>query len=208
MRNCSQIVSIALVVLACSGMGQAATKRLQNKKEEEMRVVTKTLEAPITYKLTADVGRGRVARGTQGKAGYDKKTYRVSFKDGKPVSKELVREERVEPIPGTILIGPQGFKASRGSFFRRSVMTMYATSYLGSVGGSGRTATGRKATYGVVAVDPRVIPLGSLLYVEGYGVALACDTGGAIKGNRIDLCFDSESAPGWGTRYVKVHILR
>jgi len=84
----------------------------------------------------------------------------------------------------------------------------YDTSQQTIPGGSGITATGVPAEYGIVAVDPRVIPLGTYVFIEGYGVALAADTGGAIKGNRIDLCFDSRSeALAFGRRKVKVHIL-
>ena len=57
------------------------------------------------------------------------------------------------------------------------------------VTGTGRTYLGLKAERGIVAVDPRVIPLGARVHVEGYGEALAADIGSAIKGNRIDLCF-------------------
>jgi 3D (Asp-Asp-Asp) domain-containing protein len=59
-----------------------------------------------------------------------------------------------------------------------------------------------------VAVDPRVIPLRSRLYVEGYGLAIAGDTGRAIKGNRIDLGFNTyREAMRFGRRSVIVHIL-
>lgn len=59
-----------------------------------------------------------------------------------------------------------------------------------------------------VAVDPSVIPLGTLVNVEGYGVALALDTGGAIKGNIIDVHFDNVTqCIQWGRRQVKVTIL-
>lgn len=59
-----------------------------------------------------------------------------------------------------------------------------------------------------VAVDPNVIPLGTLVNVEGYGVALALDTGGAIKGNIIDVHFDNVAqCRQWGRRQVKVTIL-
>lgn len=58
---------------------------------------------------------------------------------------------------------------------------------------------------GIVAVDPNVIPMGTKLYVEGYGEAIAADQGGAIKGNRIDLFFDSKwEANTWGMKKVKV----
>jgi 3D (Asp-Asp-Asp) domain-containing protein len=76
-------------------------------------------------------------------------------------------------------------------------------------GGTGRTSLGHRAKFGHVAVDPKVIPLGSLLYIEGYGFALASDTGGAIKGNRIDLCYNSRAqAFQFGRRKVKVHVLK
>ena len=74
-------------------------------------------------------------------------------------------------------------------------LTMLTTGYNGAEmgGGGSRTATGMRVGYGAIAVDPRVIPLGSKLYVEGYGYGFACDTGGAIKGNHIDLAFNSVS---------------
>lgn len=91
-----------------------------------------------------------------------------------------------------------------------AVMTMEATAYLPSDGdGYGITATGIPATYGVAAVDPAVIPLGSRLYIPGYGEAIAADTGGAIYGYRIDLCMESYSeAMNFGRRDVTVYVLR
>lgn len=62
---------------------------------------------------------------------------------------------------------------------------------------------------GIVAVDPNVIPMGTKLYVEGYGEAIAADQGGAIKGNRIDLFFDSKwEANTWGIKPVRVTVYR
>ena len=88
-----------------------------------------------------------------------------------------------------------------------------ATAYTASCAGcSGITATGinLKANPGlkVIAVDPNVIPLGSKVYVEGYGYAVAGDTGGAIKGNKIDLFVANHSdAIAFGRKQVKVTIL-
>ena len=71
------------------------------------------------------------------------------------------------------------------------------------------TATGIPATYGVVAVDPGVIPLGTRLYIPGYGEAVAADTGGAINGYKIDLCMESyEECMNFGRRTITVYVLQ
>lgn len=77
------------------------------------------------------------------------------------------------------------------------------------VGCNGTTATGTAAKKGVIAVDPSVIPLGTRVYIPGYGVAVAQDTGGAIKGSRVDVCYATKAeALGWGVRNVPVYILQ
>ena len=88
-------------------------------------------------------------------------------------------------------------------------LIMVATAYSPEEPGlNDSTASGLKATRGIAAVDPAVIPLGTRLHVEGYGYALAADTGSAIKGMRIDLCFDTlEECRAYGRRTVKVEIL-
>ena len=93
----------------------------------------------------------------------------------------------------------------------RCLENVVATGYSAGVAGGGLsnwTATGVRCTYGAVAVDPRVIPLGSKLYIEGYGYGFACDTGGAIKGKHIDLAFDSPGAAmNHGKTRVRLWIL-
>ena len=91
-----------------------------------------------------------------------------------------------------------------------NVSTIYAGNSFNSDGSRGTTATGRPAGQGIVAVDPKVIPLGTRVYVEGYGEAIAADVGGAIKGNKIDLCFEWSNArirQEFGRRNVTVYIL-
>ena len=94
------------------------------------------------------------------------------------------------------------------------VLTMEATAYGPDCAGcSGVSATGMNLksspTPKVIAVDPSVIPLGSRVWVEGYGEAIAGDTGGAINGNKIDVLFptEAEAASNWGRRTVQVKIL-
>lgn len=107
----------------------------------------------------------------------------------------------------------RGNYPSRGYFSGRRIITMNATAYTADPaenGGnrSGRTAIGLKIGHGVVAVDPRVIPLGTRLFIEGYGHAVAADTGGAIKGHKIDLgCDTKRQMRKIGRRRVNVHIL-
>lgn len=97
------------------------------------------------------------------------------------------------------------------------IMTVEATAYCACKSCTGKgenhpaygiTASGEKVRPGVVAVDPKIIPLGTRIWVEGYGLAAALDTGGAIKGRRIDVYFPShEEAKKWGRKTVKIRIL-
>lgn len=92
-------------------------------------------------------------------------------------------------------------------------MTVTATAYTAACNGcTGITATGidlnKDRNAKVIAVDPNVIPLGSKVYVEGYGQAIAGDTGGAIKGNKIDIHVPTKSeANKWGVRTVDITII-
>ena len=87
----------------------------------------------------------------------------------------------------------------------RVVATAYSAAEPGS---SSSTAVGSRCQKGVIAVDPSVIPLGTHVYIPGYGYAIAADTGGMINGRHIDLCFDSMSElSSWGRRVVTIVIL-
>lgn len=96
----------------------------------------------------------------------------------------------------------------------KKALKMRASAYSPQCDGGGRTATGKKPKYGYVAVDPKVIPLGTKLYIKTangswvYGYAVAEDTGGAIKGDRIDLFMNSKAeANRFGRRNVIVYVL-
>jgi uncharacterized protein YabE (DUF348 family) len=197
-----------------------------------IRVSEKVLsrKMPIPFKVVKrpnhkmDEGVQRVAR--QGESGVREKLYKVVLEDGKEVARNLVKNAVVlSPIAKIIEYGTvANFRTSRGDDVRyKKVLIMKATSYTASYDDTGKrpgdsgfgvTASGARARKGVIAVDPRVIPLGTRVYIEGlgntpdYGYAIAADTGGAIKGNIIDLYFESLSATrNWGVRRVKVYIL-
>lgn len=136
------------------------------------------------------------------------------YEDGEPVGTEIVEETVVaEPVDRIVAYGTMGVVSRGGQNYRYTAqMTMESTGYTAgkesNPNGNGLTYTGVRAVRGVVAVDPRVIPLGTWVYVEGYGPAVAADIGGAIKGYKIDLCFDALSeALYWGRRSVSVYIL-
>jgi 3D (Asp-Asp-Asp) domain-containing protein len=102
-------------------------------------------------------------------------------------------------------------KASTSSKAYKTI-TVKATAYTASCTGcSGITAIGlnlkKNPNVKAISVDPKVIPLGTKVHVEGYGTAIAADTGGAIKGNKIDVFMPSKSkALNWGRKTVKVKI--
>jgi 3D (Asp-Asp-Asp) domain-containing protein len=105
-------------------------------------------------------------------------------------------------------VAQQGFASA--VHFAGSALHMIATAYTaGCYGCTGMTASGLRAGFGVIAVDPNIIPLGTKLFIPGYGRAVAGDTGGSIRGHRIDLGFnDNGQAMAWGNRSVTVYLLR
>jgi 3D (Asp-Asp-Asp) domain-containing protein len=85
----------------------------------------------------------------------------------------------------------------------QATLTVTATAYTLQ----GHTATGAPVGYGVVAVDPSVIPLGTRMTIPGYGEGVAADTGGAIQGAVIDLWFPTAAdAANWGRRTVTISL--
>lgn len=177
----------------------------------------KTLSTPIPFKVEYEfsrtVGPGRLVTAKKGIPGRVEKVFRIHFHNGKPVSRTLVETRRTEPVSQLVLMGRYGFDTSRHKFMGSKVVEMNASAYDPSAGRGSRatfrTSTGLKAQYGVVAVDPNVIPMGTKLFIEGYGFAVAADKGSAIKGKRIDLCFNSRSQCfEFGRKKVRVHILK
>lgn len=184
---------------------------LQSANNGETRTEVEKIPYEVKYVFDRDMGAGRLKKVQFGIDGEIRRTYEVVLEDGKPVEKKLVKEERIEPTPAVFHMGKPNSRAiSRGSYTRTKVLTMESTAYTPDAGRKNptfRTSTGTRAEYGVVAVDPKVIPMGTLLYVEGYGFGIAEDTGGAIKGNIIDVCVETRAeAYKWGRREVKVHI--
>ena len=162
----------------------------------------------------------------EGTAGEKEINIKVVYKNGKEVLREVVEEKVVKkPVTRVIALGTmKELRLSRGdSVNYKKKYRMRATAYTASYRDTGKnpgdkgfglTASGTRVKrvpdgYSTVAVDPRVIPLGTKLYIEGYGYAIAEDTGSAIKGNKIDLYFNSDAqVDRWGARYVNVYVIK
>jgi len=106
-------------------------------------------------------------------------------------------------------VSRSGSTTPRGSGTLTMVATGYDSSWESNYPYYGQPSyIGLPLARGIIAVDPNVIPMGTRLYIEGYGEGIAADQGGAIKGNRIDLYFESrQEALDWGMKTVKVTIL-
>jgi 3D (Asp-Asp-Asp) domain-containing protein len=212
MRDCARS-GIVLAILAIAGTAFARGRDGTETKTEN-RVERKEIPNAVEYIFSRLVRPGRLVKSQAGKPGQVIRTYRVTLSHGKVVSKDLVKVERIEPTTTRFLMAPSGMAPDRHMFSRSRVLSMVATAYPPNPRHPwsrtrSHTASGRPAQFGFVAVDPRVVPLGSKLYVEGYGFAIAADKGGAIKGNRIDLCMETDrQCRQYGRHRVQVHILR
>lgn len=149
---------------------------------------------------------------SEGVNGEKQVTYEVVYKDGVETSRNVTSTKTIkEPKNEIVVKGTGQVYASRGgeSINYKEKINCIATAY----SGDRTTATGRSPVrnpggMSTIAVDPSFIPLGSKVYVEGYGYAIASDTGGAIKGNIIDLFLNSSSeCKSWGRRPVTVLIV-
>jgi 3D (Asp-Asp-Asp) domain-containing protein len=153
-----------------------------------------------------------------GAQGLRRRLERVVYEDGEEV-RRIAEQEWVaqEPTPKVLAYGTRiavrELSTAQGTLRYWRHLRMLATSYTAATSGKSRnhpaygiTRTGIRATLGVVAVDPRVVRLGTQLYVPGYGTALAADTGGAIKGRRIDLAYDEDNLVLW-RRWVDIYLL-
>jgi uncharacterized protein YabE (DUF348 family) len=182
--------------------------------------VTDVVEEPVQFavvtKKDKSLEKGKEKTLTKGKTGLVSKQYEVLLENGKEVARKLISEQQIaEKQDKVVAVGTKdvSLQVSRGEETGKEFYVT-ATAYTAYCNGcSGRTATGLnlRANPGmkVIAVDPRVIPLGTKVFVEGYGYAVAADTGGAIKGYKIDLFMPSKAdAYRWGRKKVKMKILR
>ena len=156
-----------------------------------------------------------------GQEGLRQEIFRITYEDGREVQRTFLGERVVrEPVDQVFYYGTRivirTLETPDGPILYWRKIRVWATSYYPSTCDKspddptyGITYTGKRATRGIIAVDPRVIPLHTRMYVPGYGFGAAEDIGGAVKGRHVDLCFDDEDRGKglWETHYVDVYLL-
>jgi 3D (Asp-Asp-Asp) domain-containing protein len=158
------------------------------------------------------LGQGEENILQEGQNGRKRVTVDMISIDGQLAGKEIVDSQLINEMQPLIRhVGTkETVEINTGSISKyKAVYTMVATAYLPTDGnGECITKMGTWARRGEIAVDPNVIPLGTVVYIPGYGVATAEDTGGDILGNRIDLCMeDYNECMAFGRRTILVYIL-
>lgn len=182
-------------------------------------VIEKPIEFDTVYRYDPNSPHDEKSLVQAGSSGSVRREYRVRLINGQEVKRELVTETVTPSTEEIFLVGtyvaqtptatprPVVF-APPGDLNCTLTLNVYATWYTAaSAGGSGTTATGTGVYKGIVAVDPRVIPLGTHMYIPGYGYGVAADTGSGIIGNMIDLGYSSDDVFDWRTRWVDICIL-
>lgn len=189
----------------------------------EEKIIIENQEVPFTVQTVYDENLeiGKIETVQKGTYGKKEVSYKIVLNDGKSISKSVVLEKvLMEPKNEIIKKGTKDFiVTSRGEVKRfKKSLQMVASAYTAGVEstgknpgdkGYGKTAMGTTVRSGVVAVDPKVIPLGTKLYIDSMDMlAVAEDTGGAIKGNKIDIYISELSkAKKFGKRNIKVYVL-
>lgn len=180
----------------------------------EQKIDRQVVTIPFEKKEKKDNQLKKGEKKVEKKGEKGKKIYELvmELKNGKPVSqpkKRLIKE--IQPVEELVAVGTKEETETADSENESAPksgkkLVVQATAYTSS--GGSRTADGSIPKRGTVAVDPSVIPLGTRMYIPGYGYGVAQDTGGAVKGNIIDVYMNSESeCRQWGRKTITITIL-
>ncbi|MCR6545228.1 3D domain-containing protein [Dehalobacterium formicoaceticum] len=207
------IESKDLVQPALSQLVQKETPIVINRIKEELITKKQALAYQVEKKNDASLERGKRRVVQKGQNGVREDTIKVTYQDGQKIAHKVVETKTIKkPVneviaQGTMQLASRGGSTERGGdrFDYSKSLRVSASAYTHT---GNRTKTGTSPKVGTIAVDPSVIPLGSKLYVEGYGYGRAEDVGGAIKGNRVDLFMPTEQqCLNWGRKSVQVYVL-
>lgn len=184
-------------------------------------VETVSIAYETRYEDDPEVEYGTEEVMQEGVEGKKNLKYLITYWQDDEIDRVLISTETEDPKEEIISKGtkivwrdlPNGSVEFRGVKYSKYwyKLRVWATKYDGNCYGcSGRTFSGTSVAQGTCATDPKVISLGTNFYVEdvpGYGACRAEDTGGAIKGNRVDLGYEVASNHAWGAGYTDVYLL-
>ena len=183
-------------------------------KQVEKKTIIETEEIPYDTVVKKDKSllKGETRVSQKGKKGVKELVYEVVYEDGQPISKILLEENIITKAKNKII--KKGTKeeekteSKKKSTSKNSLgkkITVSATAY----SGDGITATGTVPRWGIIAVDPTIIPYGTKVYIPQFDeYFIAEDCGGGIKGNKIDIFMNSESqCDNWGKRNIDIYIV-
>lgn len=199
-------------ILSQAGISTMPGDEYSFSRNEQGEVLTVSRAATVTIDYNGSEEKILTCKPTVGEVietyGYVGNGYEV--REGLDAAVETGMTIHIKDVPVASIQAANTVTTNHGEMNYSGCISMEASAYLPSDGnGAGITATGDIARRGIVAVDPDVIPLGTRLYIPGYGTAVAADTGGAIRGNKIDLCMESYGeAIDFGRRSVDVYILK
>ncbi|MHB1652492.1 MAG: G5 and 3D domain-containing protein [Desulfitobacteriaceae bacterium] len=201
-------IELPKVQIPAPAEGAAAPPTISTQITTEYRLEDVEIPLPIEYRESSELPPGMRVNQEEGKKGLKRQVVKV-VQTGGNTEEEIVHEFQLNAPKKRVVI--QNTKPITGEPFDLSSLhiakayTVEATAYTYT---GNPTASGVYPRQGLIAVDPKVIPLGSRVYVEGYGYAIAADTGGAILGNKVDVFFPSvKECMNWGRRPVRLFML-
>ena len=186
---------------------------------EEVIKESKSVPFEVNVVEDKDLLKGQTKVEEEGKAGENQLVYKITYHNGKQVEKIFVEEvvsetpinkivkkgTKVEEVKVASSRGESSRKISSNVNSKGKHMSVVATAYTGD----SITSTGKKPKWGTIAVDPKVIPYGTKVYIPQFNKTfIAEDCGGAIKGNKIDIFMNDESSVyNWGRKTIDIYIV-
>lgn len=186
---------------------------------EEVIKESKSVPFEVNVVEDKDLLKGQTKVEEEGKAGENQLVYKITYHNGKQVEKIFVEEvvsekpinkivkkgTKVEEVKVASSRGESSRKISSNVNSKGKHMSVVATAYTGD----SITSTGKKPKWGTIAVDPKVIPYGTKVYIPQFNKTfIAEDCGGAIKGNKIDIFMNDESSLyNWGRKTIDIYIV-
>ena len=186
---------------------------------EEVIKESKSVPFEVNVVEDKDLLKGQTKVEEEGKAGENQLVYKITYHNGKQVEKIFVEEvvsekpinkivkkgTKVEEVKVASSRGESSRKISSNVNSKGKHMSVVATAYTGD----SITSTGKKPKLGTIAVDPKVIPYGTKVYIPQFNKTfIAEDCGGAIKGNKIDIFMNDESSVyNWGRKTIDIYIV-